>query len=153
MPTSEDVSPSVGYKDQFHLHDGTALYKLRGVKEFDMPDGGQREQIEVTDLDADDWRRQYISGFYEDSDFEVLLNARPLSTTDVLLTAARNDGDVRAFKAVITVDAVPVAQVEGSARCTGYTYGRIVVGGLKEATATFRVVSIESVVAYDAPAP
>jgi hypothetical protein len=151
MPTSEAVNPSVGYKDQFHLHDGQQLYKLRGVKEFDMPDGGQREQIEVTDLDADDWRRQYISGFYEDSDFEVLLNARPLSTTDVLLTDAREDNNVRAFKAVITVDAVPVAQVEGTARCTGYSYGRIVVGGLKEATATFRVVSIESVTAYEDP--
>ncbi|WP_394658424.1 hypothetical protein [uncultured Novosphingobium sp.] len=152
MP-DETATPTVGYKDQFHLHDGTALYRLRGLKEFDMPVGGEREQIEVTDFDAEDWRRQYISGFYEDSDFELLLNARPLSTTDVLLTDARDQGDTRNFMAVITIDGEPVAQITGTAKCTGYTYGRIVVGGLKEATATFRVVSVNSLEAYTAPTP
>lgn len=150
---AEDVSPSIGYKDEFWLHNGTALYKLRGVKEFDMPVGGSREQIDVTDLDADDWRRQYISGFYEDVDFEVVLNARPLSTTDVLLTDARDDGDTRAFKAVIAVDGDPVAQVNGTAKCTGYTYGRITVGDVKEATATLRIVSVDSIEAYSTPTP
>lgn len=148
----ETVAPSLGYKDEFHLYNGTALYKLRGVKEFDMPVGGAREQIEVTDLDADDWRRQYISGFYEDVDFEVVLNARPLSTTDELLTEARDDGDVRAFRAVLAIDGAPVAQVDGTARCTNYTYGRISVGDVKEATATFRVVSVDTIEAYTAPA-
>jgi len=147
---AEDVSPSLGYKDEFWLYDSdaSALYKLRGVKEFDFPVGGQREQVEVTDLDADDWRREYISGFYEDVDFEVLLNARPLSDTDVLLTDARDEGDERDFKAVIAVNGTPVAEVNGTAKCTGYSYGRITVGGLKEATATFRLVSVGSIEAY-----
>jgi hypothetical protein len=149
MAITENVTPSIGYKDEFHLHNGTALYKLKGVKEFDMPVGGTREQIEVTDLDADDYRRQYISGFYEDADFEVALNARPLSTTDELLTAARDAGDVREFKAVLAVDGVPVAQITGTAKCNGYTYGRITVGGVKEATATFRVASVGSIAVYD----
>jgi len=150
MPTTETVAESIGYKDEFHLHNGSALYKLRGVKEFDVPFGGTREQIEVTDLDADDYRRKYISGFYEDADFEVALNARLLSTTDVLLTAARDVGDDRAFKAVLAVDGVPIAQVTGTAKCTAYTYGRVAVGAVKEATATFRVVTVDTVEAYEA---
>lgn len=147
---AETQSPSVGYKDEFHLHNGTALYKLRGVKEFDWPEGGVREQEEVTDLDATDWRRQYISTFYEDADFEVLLNYRPLSDTDVLLRDARDDGDTRAFKAVVAIDGTPAAQVEGTCRCLGYTPGRIAVGTVKDATATFRVVSIDAMEAYSA---
>jgi hypothetical protein len=149
MP-DETAGPTIGYKDQFHLHDGQALYRLRGLKEFDMPVGGAREQIEVTDLDADDYRRQYISGFYEDADFELALNARPLTTTDVLLTDARDVGDNRPFKAVLAHDGELLAQITGVARCTGYTYGRIAVGEVKEATATFRVVSVGSIEAYEA---
>lgn len=145
----ETVAPSLGYKDQFHFHNGTALYKLRGVKEFDTPVEGEREQIEVTDLDAEDWRRQYIDGFYEDADFEVLLSARPLSDTDVLLAEARETGDVREFKVVLAVDGVLVAQITGTAKCTGYTYGRVAVGALKEATATFRVATVNTIEAYE----
>lgn len=148
----ELVSPSLGYKDEFHLYNGTLLYKLRGVKEFDVPTGGSREQVEVTDLDAPDWRRQYINGFYEDSDFEVALNYRPLSDTDTLLATARDEGDARAFKVVLAEDGVPVAQITGTARCTGYAPGRVAVGDVKEATATFRVVSIDDVEEYDAEA-
>jgi len=147
----ETASPSLGYKDEFHLYNGTILYKLRGVKEFDVPNGGSREQVEVTDLDAADWRRQYVNGFYEDSDFEVVLNARPLSDTDVLLASARDVGDTRAFMAVLAADGVLVAQVTGTARCTGYTLGRVTVGSVKEATATFRVVTVDDIEAYEAP--
>lgn len=149
---AEDVSPSIGYKDEFHLYDGAteALYKLRGVLGFDMPVGGSREQIDVTDLDAPDWRRQYISGFYEDSDFEVELNYRPLSDTDVLLTDARDTGDVRAFMAVFAVQGTPTAQVTGTARCTGYAPERVQVGDVKTATATFRVVSVDGIEPYAA---
>lgn len=145
---AETQSPSVGYKDQFELHNGSALYRLRGVKEFDVPQGGAREQEEVTDLDAADWRRSYVSTFFEDVDFEVLLNARPLSTTDTLLAAARDAGDVRAFKASLAENGTLVAQVTGTCRCTGYSYDRVAVGQVKEATARFRVVSVTAIAAY-----
>lgn len=146
---AEDVSPSLGHKDEFWLYDSdaSALYKLVGVKEFDIPTGGQREQVETTDLDHD-WRRQYESAFYEDVDFEVLLNARFLSDTDALLTDARDEGDDRAFRAVIAIDGSPAAEVNGTAKCIGYSYSRVTPGGLKEATATFRVVSVDSIEAY-----
>ncbi|WP_375290408.1 hypothetical protein [Qipengyuania sp.] len=144
---AEDVDPSLGHKDQFWLDDAGSLYKLIGVKEFDIPTGGQREQVEDTDLDHD-WRRTYLSAFYEDTDFEVLLNARFLSDTDTLLTEARNAADVRPFKAVIAIDGTPTAQVEGTAKCTGYSYSRVTPGGLKEATATFRVATVNDIAAY-----
>ena len=149
---ADTTSPSVGYKDEFWLHNGTSLYKLRGVTAFDMPEGDVREEIEVTDMDADDWHRQYISGFYEDSEFQVVLNYRPLSDTDVLLRDAKTDGDVRPFKAVISVQGTPTAQIEGTCRCRGYGPGQIAVGEKKEATATFRVVSVDTLVAYVEPA-
>lgn len=148
---AEDVTPSIGYKDEFWLHNGSSLYKLVGVTAFDEPEGGLREEVDVTDLDAEDWRRQYESGFYEDTEFQVILNYRPLSDTDTLLRDARDEGDVRAFKAVIAVQGEPTAQVTGTCKCRGYSGGRVAVGEKKEATATFRVVSVESFAAYVAP--
>ena len=145
---AETQSPTVGYKDQFHLHNGTTLYKLRGVREFDIPEGGAREQEEVTDLDATDWRRQYVSTFYEDSDFEVVVNARPLSDTDVLLAAARDTGDVRQFKVALAENGTLTAQITGTCRCVGYNRGRVVIGARKESVATFRVVSVTSLATY-----
>jgi hypothetical protein len=149
----ETVSPSVGYKDEFHLYDGTALYKLRGVTGFDVPTGGTREQVDVTDLDAEDWRRQFISTFYEAEDITVSLNYRPLSDTDTKLSEARDADDVRAFLAVLAVQGIRVAQVGGTCRCTGYGPDRISVGDVKTATASFRIVSVDTLETYEEPTP
>lgn len=148
---AETTGPSLGYKDEFWLDDGTSLYKLRGVTEFDVPTRGTREQVEVTDLDATDWRRDYISGFYEDQDITVTLNYRPLTDTDTKLSAARDANDVRDFQANIAVQGVLTATVTGTCRCTGYGPDRIAVGEKKTATATFRIVSVDDIVAYEAP--
>ncbi len=147
---AETQSPSVGYKDEFHLYNGTTLYKLRGVKELDWPQAGQREQEEVTDLDAPDWTRQYVSTFKEDQDFEVLMNWRPQSTTDLLCKAAVDAGDIREFKTVVAIDGVPAAQVRGTCRAIGYAPGRISVGSVKEASLTYRVVAITAYEVYSA---
>lgn len=147
---AETQSATLGYKGQFHLHNGTVLYKLLEVKEFDVPSDGAREQVEKTHLDSPNYRREYLSSFYEDSDFEVLLNCRPLSDTDVLLADALGDGDVRAFKAVIPENGVLTSQVTGTCRCTGYSRGRVTAEGVLEATATFRVVTITAIAAYSA---
>jgi hypothetical protein len=153
---AEDVSPSIGYKDEFWLDNGTELQKLYGLTEFDMPVGGTREQIDVTDLDAPDWRRQYISGFYDDADFTLSLNYRPGSDTDILLTEARTDGDVRDFRAIVAVQGEPTQEVTGTVRVTGYGPDRISVGSVKTATAQIRVVSVsdpEDYVAPETPTP
>lgn len=145
---AETQDSTLGYGGEFHLHNGTVLYELVEVKEFDIPSPGGREQVENTHLKTPDWRRSYLSSFYEDSDFEVVLNTRVLSDTDVLLADALGDGDVRAFKAVIPENGEPAAQIEGTARCTGYNRGRVVADGVIESTATFRVVTIDAVEAY-----
>jgi hypothetical protein len=147
---AETQAATVGYMGQFHLHNGTALYKLRKVTGFDIPTPGTREEEEVTDLESPGWRREYVSTFYEDSEFTVSLNTRLLSDTDVLVADALSDGDVRAFKAVIPENGVPVAQVTGTCKCTGYERGRVEPDSPIEATVTFRVVTIDAVAAYSA---
>lgn len=145
---AETQKAGTGYKSQFHLHNGTTLYKLRHTKEFDVPGATAREQEEVTHLESDDWRREYTSTFYEDADIEVLLNSRPLSDTDVLLEAALAADDVRAFKAAIAIGGVLVAQITGTCRCTGYNRGRVTPAGVLEATATFRLVTVDPIAPY-----
>lgn len=145
---AETQDATLGYGGEFHLHNGSALYELVEVKEFDIPGTGAREQVEATHLKSPNWRREYLSSFYEDSDFEVTLNTRMLSDTDVLLADALSDADTRAFKVVIPENGVPTTQIEGTARCTNYTRGRVVADGVIEATATFRVVTIDAAEAY-----
>jgi hypothetical protein len=141
---AETAEATLGYMGEMHLHNGTSLYELVQVKEFDIPGGGTREQIETTHLKSPGWRREYVNGFYEDSEFEVLLNSRILSDTDVLLADALADGDTRAFMVVIPENGVPAAQIEGTAKCIGYNRGRVTAGDVLEATATFRVVTIDA---------
>lgn len=141
-----------GYNGEFWLNDGTALYELRQVVAFDIPDEGEREQEEKTHLKSPGRRREYFSTWFGDSEFEIVLNSRPLSDTDTKLAAARSSGDVRAFKAVIPEEGVPAAQITGTCRVTNYNRGRVEDGKM-EATATCRVVTIDTIAAYVAPAP
>lgn len=145
---AETQKASVGYMGAVSLHNGTALYELKEVKGFDIPDVGEREQVETTHLKTADWRRTYVSTFSEDSDFSVMLNFRPLSDTDVLLSAALAAGDTRSMKVVIPENGVPVAQIELTARCINYTRGEVSTNEVMEAVTTFRVVTISSIAAY-----
>jgi Lambda phage tail tube protein, TTP len=132
------------------LHNGTTLVELVQVKGFDIPNLGEREQVETTHLKSADWRRTYVSTFFEDSDFNVMLNFRPLSDTDVLLADALGDGDIRPMKIVLPENGVPVAQVELTARCINYSRGEVSPNDVMEATATFRVVTIDPIEVYTA---
>jgi hypothetical protein len=145
---AETQLASVGYMGAVSLFNGTSLYELREVKGFDIPNLGEREQVEITHLKSPDWRRAYTSTFFEDSDFNVMLNFRPLSDTDVLLADALGDGDTRAMKIVLPQNGVPVAQIELTARCINYTRGEVSPNDVMEATATFRVVTIGAIAAY-----
>ena len=144
---AETQKATLGYAGEFHLHNGTALYECVEVKEFDIPSPSAREQVEKTHLKSANWTREYLSGFYEDSDFEVTFNSRIRSDTDVLLADALADGDTRAFKVVIPEDGVAASKIEGTCRCIGYNRGRVVADGVLEATATLRVVTITAAAA------
>lgn len=145
---AETQDATVGYMGEFHLYNGVALYELREVTSFQIPTTGAREQVESTHLKSPNWRREYLSTFYEDLDFDVGLNSRMLSDTDALLADALSDGDVRAFKAVIPENGDPVAQIEGTCRCIGYDRGQVTPGDVIAATATFRIVTVDAVEAY-----
>ena len=148
---AETQDAALGYGGEFHLGDGVApeLKELQQVTGFDIPSEGNREQVEKTHLKSPGWRREYLSGFYEDSDFEVTLNSRPLSDTDKLLESANKAGDTRPFKCVLPEDGVPVAQITGTCRCIGYSRGTLSADGVTEATATFRVVTVDDVEEYE----
>lgn len=145
---AETQVASVGYMGAVSLHNGTALYELREVKSFDVPSVGEREQVETTHLKTPNWRRTHVSTFYEDVDFNVMLNFRPLSDTDVLLADAHADGDTRAMKIVLPQNGVPTSQIELTARCINYSRGEVGIDEVMEATATFRIVTIDAIEAY-----
>lgn len=145
---AETAEATLGYGGEFHIHDGSTLYELVQVKEFDVPGPAPREQVETTHLKSPDWRREYTSGFYEDQDIEILLNSRPMSDTDVLLEEALAESDVRAFRAVLPENGEPATQVEGTCRVIGYSRGRVTPDGVLEATATVRIVTVEAIEAY-----
>lgn len=145
---AETQAATLGYGGEFHLHDGSVLYELVEVKEFDVPGPAPREQVETTHLKSPDWRREYTSGFYEDQDIEILLNSRPMSDTDVLLEDALDQGDNRTFKAVLAENGSPTAQVEGTCRVIGYNRGRVTPDGVLEATATVRIVTVDAIEAF-----
>ncbi len=145
---AEAQEATVGYMGEVWLHNGTALYELNQVKSFPIPAPGEREEAETTHLKSPGWRREYTSTWYTDSTFDVTLNSRPLSTTDLLLDAALAAGNVRAMKVVIPENGEPAAQIELTAKCTNYTRGEVTPDGVIEATATFRIATIETIAAY-----
>ena len=136
---------TVGYMGSVWLHNGTVLYELKEVKGFDIPALGEREQVETTHLKSPAWRREYVSTFYEDSDFNVTLNFRGLSDTDILLDDALADGDIRAMKVIMPENGVAVSQILLTARCINYTRGEVSANDVIEANATFRVVTIGAI--------
>lgn len=144
---AETQDATVGYMGEFWLHNGSTLYELREVQSFKIPEPGSREQVETTHLKSPGWRRTHVSTFYEDSDFEVTLNTRILSDTDTLLSDALSDDDVRAFKAVIPENGVPVANVSGTCRVIGYDRGTVEKDAVITATVTLRVVTISAAAA------
>lgn len=148
---AETQEATVGYMGEAWLGNPTTLYELSQVKSFQIPGPGQRDQAETTHLKSPGWRREYVSTFYADSDFDVVLNSRVLSDTDTLLSTANGDDIVRPMKLVIPENGVLAAQVELTVKCINYDRGEVTIDGVIEATATFRVVTIGEIEAYAAP--
>lgn len=149
---AETQEATDGYNGEFHLGNPTTLYELIQVKSFDIPDPGDRTQEDITHLKSAGRRKEYLSTWYEDSDFTVTLNGRPMSTTDTLLYDARAAGNVRPFKAVLPEDGVPTTQITGTCKVISYSRGTV-EDGIMEATATLRVVTIDAIAAYATPTP
>jgi len=149
---AETQEATDGYNGEMWIGDGAALYELHHVKSFDIPEPGDRTQEDVTHLKSAGRRREYISTWFEDSDFTITLNSRPMSTTDTLLYGLRGTNEIRPFKAVLPEDGVPTTQITGTCKVINYSRGTV-EDGVMEATATCRVVTIADIAAYVAPAP
>jgi hypothetical protein len=143
---AETQEATDGYNGEFWFGNPTTLYELRQVKSMGQP-SMERERTETTHLKSPGRRRQYISTWYADSEIEVVMNGRALSDTDKLLRGAVAVGDIRPFKQVIPELGVPVAMVEGTARCTSYDPGEIGDDAI-EATATFLIETVGEIEEY-----
>lgn len=128
-----------GWGGQAHLHNGTALTKLLGVTEVNLPED-QVDEIEVTTLEAAGRRKEFISGMIDSGTFDVVMNYVAGSTTDDLCRDALTAGDVRAWKIVVP-DAAGVAarQFTGNGFVRGYKIDAMRPGDAMTATLTIRV--------------
>ncbi|QUT07914.1 hypothetical protein KFK14_11295 [Sphingobium phenoxybenzoativorans] len=145
----ENQEASIGWGGEVHLFNGTTLYELHEVVSFTLPPDTDSE-VDATHLKSPGRRRSTVPGLIEDSTFQVVLNYRPLSDTDILIRAARAARDTRAMKLVIPQNGQPFAQVELTAKCTGHSRGEISPEGVMQATVTFQVKSDEDFSEYQA---
>lgn len=145
----ENQEASIGWGGEVHLWNGTALYELHEVTSFTLPPDTDSE-VDATHLKSPGRRRSTIPGLIEDSTFQVVMNYRPNSDTDILIRAARAARDTRPMKLVIPENGLPVAQATLEAKCTGYSRGEISPEGVMQATATFQVKSDEDFSEYQA---
>lgn len=111
---------AIGWGAQFFLHNGTTLVELAGV--FNMvPPNNQTDDVDVTNYASPGRKREYIAGLVETGEGTIEMNYVPGSVTDVLCRAAKDAGNIRAYKMVIP-DAAgdPAWEIEGECYAKGY---------------------------------
>lgn len=130
---------SIGWKSEFHLHNGTSLVKLAGVTAI-TPPSPETEEVDDTDLDATNRFRTFIPGMRDPGTVEVVMNYVGGSTTDTLVRAAQAAADVRACKVVYSDDdGTALRQITFNAFVTGLSEPEISVDSLKTYTLRLRV--------------
>ena len=130
---------SIGWKSEFHLHNGTSLVKLAGVTSI-TPPSPEIEEVETTDLDATNRYRTFIPGMRDPGTVEVVMNYVGGSATDTLIRAFAASLDTRSCKVVYSDDdGTALRQITFSAFATGLSEPEIAVDGLKTYTLALRV--------------
>lgn len=127
-----------GHRAQFWLNNAAAtpvLTRINQVVSFGLP-SSERDEVETTHLDSD--AKEYAPGLQDFGEFEVTLNLRPGSDTDLLLEAAAEEGNQRAFKAVLPIRGVLTRNYTGQCFVKSYDKGEITVDGKMEATLSCR---------------
>jgi hypothetical protein len=118
---AETQTASTGYNGEVWVHDGTALYELRGVQGF-KPPNQSRERVDASTLK--DLRPVTIGGRYTDGEVTVTLLYRPRSTTDQLLQTLNASQDLVAMKLCIPeLDGDLVEDWLFTGRVLGYEIG------------------------------
>lgn len=140
---AETQEPSIGWGGECHLFDGTALYELKHVVSFGLPNE-QADEVEVTHLKSPNKRKEFIAGLSDGGEVQVVLNYRPGSTTDTLIAAARAARDVRQVKFVIPEDGEPAWEITTSCFVKGVDRGTISAGDKMEVTVTLRITGAQT---------
>lgn len=144
---SEDTKASTGAKSQFWLHDGSALYQMRQVKNFQIP-SPEYEELESTHLDSD--AKEYVPGDTDFGEFNVVMNFRPGSDTDTKLEAALAAQEERAFAAHVAVRKVLTRSYTGNCLVKKIDRGEVNRSGVMEVTVTCRSTGAVTSAAYSA---
>lgn len=139
-----------GWGGELWVNDGTALYELKQVVSFTLPQD-ETDQVDITHLKSAGRRREYAEGLIDGGEFEVTMNFRVLSDTDIKLSAWQAAGGPRAFKAVVPERGVPTAQFTGTAILSGYDRGEVNAEDKMEATVTLKITGAVTIAAYVAP--
>lgn len=138
-----------GHRAQFWLDNASGtLTKLGQVVSFGMP-SAERDEVETTHLDSD--AKEFAPGLVDFGSFEVVLNLRPGSDTDLLLEAAAEDSDNREWRAILPIRGVLTRQYDGDGFVQSYDRGEITADGKMEATLTVRATGAITPSDYVAP--
>ena len=148
MPGELQLS-GTGWNGEFWLNDGVSLYELKQVVGFSLP-SDDVDEIEITHLKSAGRRREYAEGLIDGGEFEITLNYRPLSDTDIKIRAWQAAGGPRAFKAVVPERGVPIVQFTGTVVLRGYDPGEVNAEDKMEASLTLRTTGAITVAAYTA---
>jgi predicted secreted protein len=118
--------PAVQNIDDVDLGDGSEfwlaaanedLHELAMVTEVPMPQE-DIDLVEVTHMKSPNRRKEYISGWKDGSEGDVVMNYVPGSPTDILIREAKEAGDRRAYRIVL-----PTAD-DGTWEVTGFVIVR-----------------------------
>lgn len=132
-----------GWGGEFHLDDASnVLTELVEVVSFTLPNGTV-EMLDATHLKSPGRHREKIAGMIDDGDIQVVVNYVPGGATDVLVRAAKADGVLRDFMAVIP-RASANWEVTGDAVVTGWDRGEVVADGVMRGTITLTVSGDQS---------
>jgi predicted secreted protein len=89
-----------GWDTEVKLHNGTALTALAEVFAVTVPDA-QADEVDVTHYQSPGRSREFIAGMIDHGELEIQMNYVPGSATDLLLTDAKTEGDVRTWEIII----------------------------------------------------
>jgi hypothetical protein len=145
---AETQKASTGAKSEFWFNDGTALYKGRQVKSFQLPSPSV-EQLESTTLESD--AKEFVPGDTDFGTFQVKLNLRPGSDTDTKIEAWVAAQTERAYQFNTAERGVLTRMYTGNAVAQEYDHGEVQRGGVLEATLTLRSTGAMTSAAYVAP--
>ena len=147
---ADDQLAGTGWAGEFWIENDAAtpvLTELVQVISFTLRQD-EVEQVEITHLKSPARRREYAPGMIDGGEFEVTLNMRAGSDTDMLCVALNNSVETHGYKAVIPERGVPVWQIEGDCIVVGYDRGEVNVDDRMESVLTLKITGAPVETAY-----